>query len=168
MQEMRVSSILPGTGRRTIQHRRMVEGNARLGFGDDVRQHRLEIFQHIAGRDPQHRKAIFFKPLVSQEIVRRPVAKVVRYPIHFDREPRLRTVKIEHVPADGVLPPKPEPAGSLPQLPPQQHFRQTYRSAEFPRVRDCSSWPRKHRQLPSTTASRRTPSPSRGGFEVTL
>ena len=62
------------------------------------------IGHDVACRDAQDGHTLFFQPRISAFISLRDVARAVNIPVHFHRQMGRRTVEIEHIGPDRVLP----------------------------------------------------------------
>ncbi len=101
--------------------RRLVEGQSptREAIGDG-----LWIAQHVGSGDAYHSYTSRLKPCILFDILRRPLATIMRFAIDLDDQPRCVAIEIRNVRSGRVLPAKLQATGPLPQHTPQQHFRQ--------------------------------------------
>ena len=140
--------------------RSMVEGHAVLSTAspqalpadlDNPRDRQWHIIQHHFRGNPQR-----CNPLRPQEMSPRRVrslgARIVMHPaIDFDRQPRRRAIKIQNIPAGGVLPAEFQPCRPLAQRPPQQGLGQAHFAAKLPGPLYRVAGTGDHRLCPSTT-----------------
>ena len=124
------SIILPRRSRGRGTVRRTVEARALARVKADIRQHPLQIPQHLGRRNPQRSDALFHDPRVAPYVTRRPRSTVVRLPIHLDAKLGGVAIEVERVgprrmllaPMEARLPP--------PKLLPQQNFRKAHLAPE--------------------------------------
>lgn len=68
--------------------------------------HRIEITEHIPRWDTQHLYPLINQPGVARDIPLRPVAHIVRDPIHLDSQSRFKAEEVDHIIPGGMLTPK--------------------------------------------------------------
>jgi hypothetical protein len=117
-------------------------------LSDDFLNGRAKIVQHFDGREANDPNALPGKPPIPANVVGGIITHNMSFAIHLDREPRCRTVEIENVWAQGMLPAKLMAIGSLAKLLPQKAFGQSRRTTQTLRPDDRLILVDDHRQLP--------------------
>jgi hypothetical protein len=149
---MKQSSFLPEnvSGRGTARRSRVVEGQACLGLGHDVTANRVQIQQNIGCSDAQCFNACGTQPYVPCPITGRTVPAPMKLPIDFDGQAAIAAEKIQNIRACRMLPAELDALRPLPQLLPQQDFRQGHLASPFARQPYGLSRSAQHRISPST------------------
>src|SRR4051812_26414814 len=126
-------SFLPelASGRGTSRRSRMVEGQPCLCFNYDPLQHRVCIFEHVDGRDPERSDPLRSKPLVAIQITFGPVASRMPFTIDFDRQPRIAAEEVDDIGTGRVLPTKLQAFRTLAEPLPEDHLRERHLAAEI-------------------------------------
>jgi len=113
--------------------------------------------QHFARRNPHHPNFLVRQPGIPPQIPLGPVPHVVAESIHLHRQPRRRTVEIQNVSTNWMLPPKLRLDVS--QLPPEQGFRQARLSPQLACQGNVPRAPSSRQDYPSVSRLRRLPPP---------
>jgi hypothetical protein len=119
------------SGRGTARRSRVVEGQPRCRLSDDETHDAIQIGQHIARRNAQGNYAMRRKPIIPRHVFCGSVAPLMPLAVNLDREPRIATIEIENETAARMLASEFKAAGTVPQHPPQQHFRQAHRASQL-------------------------------------
>ena len=106
--------------------RSMVEGAHLRGTRDDVAKHGVQVAKHVSRSDPNHAETVPLEQRVASNIASRLIAQAVSFAVHLDDEPVAQAREIRGDAIIGELAAPLEPAGTLPQLAPEQHFRQAH------------------------------------------
>jgi hypothetical protein len=77
--------------------RRVVEGQTRLSFSEDVAKDGVRIRQNLSGRNPQGPDPSSLEPGIADCIPPRPIAARMRLPVYFDRQPGIAAEEIQHI-----------------------------------------------------------------------
>src|SRR5690606_1216116 len=82
------------------------------------RNHSFQVHIDLARREPQHAGALAGEPLISLQVARSDVRKLMNAAIDLDDQPRPMTGKISDIGPDRRLPAEPDGKGSevVPQL----------------------------------------------------
>ncbi len=95
------------------------------------------IIENIARGNSQHANAFVAKPVVATIVVSHMVLEVVMRSIDLNGKASLRTIKIQNVGADGVLPSEAQTLQpSSAHLFPKKSFRQSEAAAQSARIRN--------------------------------
>jgi len=81
-------------------------GGAGLNPTHYLRQNTLQILQHIHVAEPQHSQAFPLKIVRPQPILFQTDITVVLATVELDHQPQLRTVEIQNIGRERMLPPK--------------------------------------------------------------
>ena len=107
-------------GRGTAPRSGVVEGLS-ANHCDYARCDILWISQNLPRRNSEHRNSQLCQKVVAPFIFFRSVTNVMRQTIDLDAEPGRRTIEIQHIGANRMLPPHLNRC--LPKKPPQQNLR---------------------------------------------
>ena len=152
-------SILPKfhLGRGTV--RRTVEGHAIASLRDNVTDNAVQIAKHFASGDAQHGHPMPGQKRIATSIPLRPVATLVSFAIHLDRQPRRRAIEIQHISPRRMLSSKAQPLGPLAQDTPQHDLRQRHIPPHSPCASHRPARLRRYSHRPSTIADAMVPLP---------
>ena len=109
--------------------------------------HSIQVPQNISSRHPNHNKPLPPQPFIARRIMLHP--KIMRQPINLNDNPPLRRIKIRHIHAHRMLPPKLNPTRPPPQPLPQHHLRQSHRPPQAARHLHRSFRSLPHPNLPT-------------------
>ena len=137
--------------------RSMVEGAGRRR--NDHSDRSVQIGQHIARRHAAQAVAVLTQKPIALDVTRGSFAPIMRLAVNLDAKPRRRSVEVDNIRADRMLPAKTNPGSRPSKRSPEQHFRVAHVAAQL--ARDCHLGPQHSRRTPST-ALRAVPLPVPG------
>jgi hypothetical protein len=155
-------SRMPGTSG-AVATRASSAGGARGSRSFDAQQNPFQslVPQHVAGANAQDPHPSLRKPCLATLIVAHLCGAIVCEPVHLDRQPGRRTIEIENVRPDRVLPAKAQARQpSFPQSLPEHDLRQAHCAAQLAGAAECFV---RGSQRPLHHASHGPPPPLRGG-----
>jgi len=130
------SQILPElvSGRGTIRHRRMVEGQARACGSHDGFGYAVRVAQHLSGSDTKCLNSRRPELIIADYVSPRPIFSVVCDAIYLDSETRIATIKVQNERPARMLASKFEAQRISPQCAPQQNFGKAHFFTKAPRI----------------------------------
>ncbi len=144
-------------GRGTV--RRTVEGQAIASLHHDIANDMIQIAKHVTRRDPQNRNAVLSQKRIAPGIPLRSVATPMHLAVNFDRQPRRRTVEVQHIRPRRMLSAKPQPLGPIAQHAPQCDLGQRHVPPQSARSPHRPARLRRYPHRPSTMAIAMVPLP---------